>query len=1157
MAAAMVLGPVSAPAAPKLGPVHQIGDSPVWDLRRQHALAGQADGSRVTFDWDVTVSSTWWPTYLLRHHYAADGVEIESPRLLIDESVRAGDGIVTSEPDGTFVASWMSREPCAVSLARFDLAGNRLRHARFEISPSFCEHWGHIVAGSGEQWRIFRFINDDDRNADSYEYIRFDWEGSGSPQQVLLSDRASSQFELTGMGVDSDGTFVTLWEQRIGYDVEIYGRWWSAAGDPLSKPFLLGDGAASQWPPGDPMRRVVPLSPGRMLAGWRSPDGQWLGREIVLGEGHPTTTTTTTTMPAAALPELGPPIERNGYENGHVGEGAHLLAGRSGTLVIASTLQTKSGPGAFVDVSRDDGRTWSGPRLLGHAWDVAAATDGEGNWLVVGGHCPFNDASECLWRFWRSTDDARTWKTGFDLLGDGFGSHYLPRPVLSDFQYARPRLSAAGDGHWYLALSAQQDLQGSDETATWVFVGRSTDDGATWAWGARLEEMLGALHGASPELVATEQGPLTLWKFSTLRGVFPSEVDPRQPASGAHTLTSDFSEFGSLDRWPRGFAAASDARDTVIGLWPARTVRPSGWGWDGDIVFSRSNDSGRTWTEPGPVAERALVDAARDDFPAIATTRRGSWLAAWRTTDPSFAPGLTEPAFAASFSLDDGNSWSPPAPLAPAALAMDPSLQLASLVGRRRAGGDQWAVLWRTERDDGSSSLWLQTSPSASRCGNAFIESSEECDDGNDVEGDGCDSNCTASHCGNGVVATDEECDDGNRFPEDSCSPRCRTTSCGDGVTRWDTEECDDGNDAVSDACLPACVANRCGDGFLHYGVEECDDGNYGSGDGCDRNCRITACGNGHATEGEACDDGNSSNEDYCLNDCSLARCGDGIVRTGGGSCPYWADSCAAEQCDDGNDNPTDGCLNDCMLSHCGDGIVTALEPCDDGNFESGDGCDANCTLTACGNGVTTDGELCDDGNTANGDNCSADCTGFPDGCGDADASGGVNADDAQQVVGSAVGLDVACPRWACDVNGNKAITVVDGSLVLQKAVGIAVATDCNDRVVIRLETPALLGALQLEIDHRVASGTFYETRGQVRCSRLAPGLFAAADTGSVLSLGFVSLAGIQGPVDLAECSFRRFGPPTPNEFAVTVLDASSPDFEPPNAPPWIRVSIE
>jgi cysteine-rich repeat protein len=62
-------------------------------------------------------------------------------------------------------------------------------------------------------------------------------------------------------------------------------------------------------------------------------------------------------------------------------------------------------------------------------------------------------------------------------------------------------------------------------------------------------------------------------------------------------------------------------------------------------------------------------------------------------------------------------------------------------------------------------------------CGNSVIEAPEICDDGNLVDGDGCDSNCTPTGCGNGVVTLGEQCDDGNLIDGDCCSSTCVITN--------------------------------------------------------------------------------------------------------------------------------------------------------------------------------------------------------------------------------------------------------------------------------------------------------------------------------------------------------------------------------------------
>ena len=82
----------------------------------------------------------------------------------------------------------------------------------------------------------------------------------------------------------------------------------------------------------------------------------------------------------------------------------------------------------------------------------------------------------------------------------------------------------------------------------------------------------------------------------------------------------------------------------------------------------------------------------------------------------------------------------------------------------------------------------------ATICGNAVVESGEGCDDGNLVDGDGCDSNCTPTGCGNGIVTAGEECDDGNVASGDCCAPDCRFETSG--------APCDDANPCTSpDTC--------------------------------------------------------------------------------------------------------------------------------------------------------------------------------------------------------------------------------------------------------------------------------------------------------------------------------------------------------------------
>jgi cysteine-rich repeat protein len=216
-------------------------------------------------------------------------------------------------------------------------------------------------------------------------------------------------------------------------------------------------------------------------------------------------------------------------------------------------------------------------------------------------------------------------------------------------------------------------------------------------------------------------------------------------------------------------------------------------------------------------------------------------------------------------------------------------------------------------------------------CGDAVLDSKcEICDDGNRVDGDGCDSNCKPSACGNGVVAGAEQCDDGNSASGDGCDANCTTTRCGNSIVTAG-ESCDDGNGIDGDGCETNCTVTGCGNGIVTAG-EECDDGNARSGDGCDTNCTHTRCGNGLTAPPETCDDANAVDGDGCDANCTTTGCGNGVLTAG-------------EECDDGNLAHGDGCDGACLVESCGNERIEGFEQCDDGNRTSGDGCEADCTV--------------------------------------------------------------------------------------------------------------------------------------------------------------------------------------------------------------------
>ncbi|CAE7765145.1 unnamed protein product, partial [Symbiodinium sp. CCMP2456] len=244
-------------------------------------------------------------------------------------------------------------------------------------------------------------------------------------------------------------------------------------------------------------------------------------------------------------------------------------------------------------------------------------------------------------------------------------------------------------------------------------------------------------------------------------------------------------------------------------------------------------------------------------------------------------------------------------------------------------------------------------------CLNGIIDPGEDCDDANTFKNDGC-ANCilepgwrcepiqhrftsTSSGsqcmpvCGDGfrieLGPAAEECDDGNNLAGDGCDPVCQLE------TGWRTKVQADSSKLL--------LESICGDGLV-VGSEGCDDGNLDPGDGCSTTCNMEpgfACTPEDAMtkpEAAAGPPFAAQNRSICV-----PVCGDGVVLVGNG-----------EECDDGNRVPNDGCDENCRVesgyacgiqSGGGDGLLRAPEECDDGNDGKGerrlDGCDQHCKL--------------------------------------------------------------------------------------------------------------------------------------------------------------------------------------------------------------------
>jgi uncharacterized repeat protein (TIGR01451 family) len=300
-------------------------------------------------------------------------------------------------------------------------------------------------------------------------------------------------------------------------------------------------------------------------------------------------------------------------------------------------------------------------------------------------------------------------------------------------------------------------------------------------------------------------------------------------------------------------------------------------------------------------------------------------------------------------------------------------------------------------------------------CGNGIIESGEECDDGNNDNGDGCSSICEIEIpepiCGDGVLDSGEECDDGNSDDYDLCSNDCQIQYCDFEFTKTDsvdpvspgdtlsyhiiltnigTAKCTGGGVQVKEyydeytSFIESVPAPTSGNNLWNFGTimpgvtkEINIDTEVSESTPCDETLVNEVCVWALEIDEWRCIE--ETTEIYC--ETPEPYCGDGVLDAG-------------EECDDGINNgevcvpeyedSCQYCDNTCepvVLEgpFCGDGVKDIpYEECDglDG-VGPNQVCSQECELIDipyCGDGNVDYGEECDDGNNVNGDGCSSEC---------------------------------------------------------------------------------------------------------------------------------------------------------------------------------------
>ncbi|CAK78946.1 unnamed protein product (macronuclear) [Paramecium tetraurelia] len=243
-------------------------------------------------------------------------------------------------------------------------------------------------------------------------------------------------------------------------------------------------------------------------------------------------------------------------------------------------------------------------------------------------------------------------------------------------------------------------------------------------------------------------------------------------------------------------------------------------------------------------------------------------------------------------------------------------------------------------------------------CGDGIVQNLEICDDSNNIQQDGCYkcqqscqlecfncvngiclicldgwlliNNSCQQICGDGLIAiqSSEQCDDGNQIDGDGCflclfecSPYC--LYC---IDQNECLYCQDHFELIQKGCRPIC-----GDLYIVEGLEECDDGNQISNDGCydcQFQCEINCqkCIKGKCFE-------YIKPQEPIINDTTI------IIEQLDQICSQGCLICLEGKCQSCDKFST---LKDEQCIQYGNGIIQKGEFCDDGNSLNNDGCSEN-----------------------------------------------------------------------------------------------------------------------------------------------------------------------------------------------------------------------
>lgn len=260
---------------------------------------------------------------------------------------------------------------------------------------------------------------------------------------------------------------------------------------------------------------------------------------------------------------------------------------------------------------------------------------------------------------------------------------------LDDILDSNPAIATDGKYQRVVAWEGRNGIHSPIARDSDILFVRSSNNGVTWSAQEPLnsDARRDSFYDAGVHLETDRAGTwVAMWmRGAAFGGVFNIATARSTDNGATWSAPTTIAAPGTRNHFPK---LATDRAGNWVAVWSTGISI-----FDDDeheILVSRSGDNGTTWTAPAILNNSPYMDLRDDRYPQVATDSNGHWMTIWRSTPHPFPQG-NDSGLYVSHSIDNGATWSAPAPFNPDATT-DSALNYFFKIESDRAG--TWLAAW-------------------------------------------------------------------------------------------------------------------------------------------------------------------------------------------------------------------------------------------------------------------------------------------------------------------------------------------------------------------------------------------------------------------------------------------------------------------------------